>query len=227
MNKPLPKNARAVIIGGGVAGCSVAYHLGKYGWKDVVLLERDQLTSGTTWHAAGLVSQLGPTAAITKIRKYSLELYKKLEKEVDFSSGLKLNGALSIATTKGRWQELLRQATTAQLYDVNVEVLNIEQIKKIYPIINEEGIYGGIFMPEDGQADPVGVTNLLAKAARNEGVQIFQNSPVQKILTKNGRISGVKVKDQTIECEYVVLATGMWSRQIGEDIGCKYSFVSS
>jgi len=219
MNKPLPKNARAVIIGGGVAGCSVAYHLGKYGWKDVVLLERDQLTSGTTWHAAGLVSQLGPTAAITKIRKYSLELYKKLEKEVDFSSGLKLNGALSIATTKGRWQELLRQATTAQLHNVNVEVLSIEQIKKIYPIINDEGIYGGIFMPGDGQADPVGVTNLLAKAARNEGVQIFQNSPVQKILTKNGRVHGVKVKDETIECEYVVLATGMWSRQIGEDIG--------
>ena len=147
MSKTLPKSAKVVIIGGGVAGCSTAYHLGKYGWKDIVLLERDQLTSGTTWHAAGLVSQLGPSAAITKIRKYSLELYKKLEKEVDFSSGLKLNGALSIATTKGRWQELLRQATTAQLYDVNVEVLNIEQIKKIYPIINKEGIYGGIFMP--------------------------------------------------------------------------------
>ena len=137
MNKPLPKNAKVVIIGGGIAGCSTAYHLGKYGWKDLVLLERDQLTSGTTWHAAGLVSQLGPSAAVTKIRKYSLELYKKLEKEIDFSSGLKLNGALSIATTKGRWQELLRQATTAQLYDVNVEVLNIEQIKKIYPVINE------------------------------------------------------------------------------------------
>ena len=168
MNRPIPKNAKAVIIGGGVAGCSVAYHLAKYGWKDIVLLERDQLTSGTTWHAAGLVSQLGPTAAITKIRKYSLELYKKLEKEIDFSSGLKLNGALSIATTKGRWQELLRQATTAKLYNVNVEVLNIEQIKKIYPIINEDRIYGGIFMPGDGQADPIGVTNLLSKAARKK-----------------------------------------------------------
>ena len=130
-----------------------------------------------------------------------------------------MNGALSIATTKGRWQELLRQATTAQLYDVNVEVLNPEQIKKIYPVINDDGIRGGIFMPGDGQADPVGVTNLLAKAARNEGVKIFQNSPVQKIITKNGRIHGVKVKNQIIECEYVVLATGMWSRQIGEDMG--------
>jgi glycine/D-amino acid oxidase-like deaminating enzyme len=130
-----------------------------------------------------------------------------------------LNGALSIATTKGRWQELLRQATTAQLFDVNVEVLNIDQIKKIYPIISDKDILGGIFMPGDGQADPVGVTNLLAKAARNEGVKIFQNSPVQKIIIKNGRVHGVKLKDQIIQCEYVVLATGMWSRQIGEDIG--------
>ena len=217
--KSLPTSSKVVVVGGGVIGCSVAYHLAKFGWKDTILLERDQLTSGTTWHAAGLVSQLGPSAAITKIRKYSLDLYKELEKKMDLSSGLKLNGALSIATKQGRWQELLRQATTAQLFDVNVEILNIDQIKKIYPIINEKDVLGGIFMPGDGQADPVGVTNLLAKAARNEGVNIYQNTPVQKILTKNGRVHGVKLKDQNIECEYVVLATGMWSRQIGEDMG--------
>tara|TARA_Y100000590_G_scaffold360792_1_gene417216 strand:- start:2366 stop:4810 length:2445 start_codon:yes stop_codon:yes gene_type:complete len=219
MIKELPSSAKVVVIGGGVTGCSTAYHLGKFGWKDTILLERDQLTSGTTWHAAGLVSQLGPSAGITKIRKYSLELYKKLEKEIDFSSGLKLNGALSIATTKGRWQELKRQATTAQLFDVNVDVLNIDQIKKIYPIINEKDVLGGIFMPGDGQADPIGVTNLLAKAARKEGVKIFEQSPVEKILKKNGRVSGVIVKGKTIQCEYIVLATGMWSRQIGEDTG--------
>ena len=219
MKKELPNSCKVIVIGGGVAGCSTAYHLAKFGWKDTVLLERDQLTSGTTWHAAGLVSQLGPSAAITKIRKYSLELYKKLEKELDFSSGLKLNGALSIATTKGRWEELKRQATTAQLFDVNVEVLNIEQIKKIYPIINDEKILGGIFMPGDGQADPIGVTNLLAKAAKKEGAQIFEKSPVEKIIKKEGRVAGVIVNGKTIECEYVVLATGMWSRQIGEDMG--------
>ena len=219
MSKEIPKSTKVVVIGGGVAGTSCAYHLAKFGWKDVVLLERDQLTSGTTWHAAGLVGQLGPSAAVTKIRKYSLELYKKLEKEIDFSSGLKLNGALSIATTKGRWQELKRQATTAQLYDVNVEVLNIDQIKKIYPIINEKDVLGGIFMPGDGQADPIGVTNLLAKAARKEGAKIFEKSPVEKIIKKNGRVAGVVVNGQTIECEYIVLATGMWSRQIGEDTG--------
>jgi len=114
-----------------------------------------------------------------------------LEKKTGFSAGLKLNGALSIATTKERWQELQRQATTAQLFDVHVEVLNIDQIKKIYPVINEKDILGGIFMPEDGQADPIGVTNLLAKAAKALGVQIFEKSPVEKILVKNGRVSGV------------------------------------
>ncbi len=218
MNK-FPNAAKVVVIGGGVVGTSTAYHLAKFGWKDIILLERDQLTSGTTWHAAGLVSQLGPSAGITKIRKYSLELYKRLEKEIDFSSGLKLNGALSIATSEGRWQELKRQATTAQLYDVDVKVLNIDEIQNIYPIINKKDIIGGIFMPGDGQADPIGVTNLLAKAAKKEGVKIFEKSPVEKILKKKGSVTGVIVNGQTIDCEYIVLATGMWSRQIGEDIG--------
>ena len=130
MSKEIPKSTKVVVIGGGVIGCSVAYHLTKFGWKDVVVLERDQLTSGTTWHAAGLVSQLGPTAAVTKIRKYSLDLYKKLEKEVDHSAGLRLNGALSIAQTDGRWQELKRQATTAQLYDVDIKILDKYEIKE-------------------------------------------------------------------------------------------------
>ena len=219
MKEITKKLLKLVVIGGGVAGCSTAYHLAKFGWKDTILLERDQLTSGTTWHAAGLVSQLGPSAAITKIRKYTTDLYKELEKKIEFSAGLKLNGALSIATTKGRWQELQRQATTAQLFDVHVDVLNIDQIKKIYPIINDKDILGGIFMPGDGQADPIGVTNLLAKAAKQEGVKIFEKSPVEKILVKNGRIAGVKVNNQIIECEYLVLATGMWSRQIGEEMG--------
>ena len=133
MDKKIPNASKVVIIGGGVIGCSVAYHLTKFGWKDVILLERDQLTSGTTWHAAGLVSQLGPSAAITKIRKYSLELYKKLEKEVDHSAGLRLNGALSIAQTEGRWQELKRQATTAQLYNVDIKILDNDQLKKEFP----------------------------------------------------------------------------------------------
>jgi glycine/D-amino acid oxidase-like deaminating enzyme len=219
MSKPLPKSSKVVVIGGGVAGCSVAYHLAKFGWKDTILLERDQLTSGTTWHAAGLVGQLGATATITKLRKYSLNLYKELEKKTGLSTGLKQNGAITVASSKERLQELLRQATSAQLFDVNVEVLDKQKVKNLYPVINDQDILGGVYMPEDGQADPVGVTNVLAKAAKMEGVQIFEKTPVTKILVKNNRIIGVETSEGKIDCEYVVLATGMWSRQIGEDIG--------
>lgn len=184
MKKSIPQNASVVIIGGGIAGCSVAYHLAKYGWKDVVLLERDQLTSGTTWHAAGLIGQLGASAPVTKLRKYSLDLYKELEVKTELSTGLKQNGAISIATTKSRHQELLRQASTAKLFDVKVNVLNKDEIKKLYPIINSEDIVGGVHMPLDGQADPVGITNVLAKAARMEGVNIIEKCPVKKLLLK-------------------------------------------
>jgi len=219
MEKKTPNSAKVVVIGGGVAGCSVAYHLAKFGWKDTILLERDQLTSGTTWHAAGLVGQLGATATITKLRKYSLNLYKELEKKTNLSTGLKQNGAITIASTKERLQELSRQATAAQLFDVNVEILDKKKVKDLYPVINDEDIFGGVHMPEDGQADPVGVTNVLAKAAKMEGVKIFERTPVEKILIKNGKIVGVQTQFGKIDCEYVALATGMWSRQIGEDIG--------
>ena len=218
MNK-IPSSAKVVVIGGGVVGCSCAYHLAKFGWKDVILLERDKLTSGTTWHAAGLVSQIGPSATITKIRKYSLDLYKELEKKVDHSAGLRLNGALSIAQEEGRWQELKRQATTAQLYDFDVKVLTKDQIKEKIPLIKTDDLLGGIFMPGDGSGDPSGITHLLAKAAKVEGAKIFEDSPVEDIIIKNKRIEGVVVNGEKIECEYIVLATGMWSRQIGEKIG--------
>ena len=124
-------------------------HLAKFGWKDVILLERDQLTSGTTWHAAGLLGQLGASSTITKIRKYSLDLYKDLEKTTGLSTGMKQNGAITVASTKERMQELLRQATTAQLSDVEVEVLNKKRLKELYPVLHSEDIVGGIYMPKD------------------------------------------------------------------------------
>ena len=219
MSAVLPKSSKVVVVGGGVAGCSVAYHLAKYGWKDTILLERDQLTSGTTWHAAGLVGQLGASSTITRLRKYSLNLYKELEKKTGLSTGLKQNGAITIASTPERLQELLRQATAAKLFDVNAESVNKQRIKELYPVINDDDILGGVYMPEDGQADPIGVTNVLAKAAKMEGAQIFEKTPVEKILVKDKKIVGVQTKFGKIDCEYVVIATGMWSRQIGEDIG--------
>ena len=160
MPKSIPSSAKVVVIGGGVAGCSVAYHLAKFGWSDVVLLERDQLTSGTTWHAAGLVGQLGASATITMLRNYSLNLYKQLEAETELSTGLKQNGSLTVATTESRFEELKRQATTARLFDVEVQSVSKEQITDLYPLINTNDIIGGVYIPKDGQADPVGVTNV-------------------------------------------------------------------
>ena len=218
MTKKIPQSAKVVIIGGGVAGCSVAYHLSKFGWKDVVLLERDQLTSGTTWHAAGLIGQLGSSATITKLRNYSLNLYKQLEKETGLSTGLKQNGSLTVATTEGRLQELKRQVTTAQLFNVEANEVSIDQIKSLYPLINTEDIIGGVHIPNDGQADPVGVTNVLAKAAKQNGANIIEHCSVKKILIQNKQIVGVETDQGKIDCEYIVLASGMWSRQIAADV---------
>ena len=134
--KDLPSRSKVVVIGGGVVGCSVAYHLAKFGWKDTILLERDQLTSGTTWHAAGLIGQLGSSATITKLRNYSLNLYKQLEKETGLSTGLKQNGSLTVATTKGRLQELKRQVTTAQLFNVEANEVSKDEIKSFFGAYN-------------------------------------------------------------------------------------------
>ena len=219
MKKIPPKSAKVVVIGGGVAGCSVAYHLTEFGWKDVVLLERDQLTSGTTWHAAGLIGQLGSSATITRLRNYSLNLYKKLEKETGLSTGLKQNGSLTVATTEARLEEIKRQLTFAQRFNVEAKEVTKDEIKDIYPLINTNDVVGGVFIAQDGQADPVGVTNVLAKSAKNNGAQFFEKCPVKKILVKNGKIEGVETEHGKIECEYIVLATGMWSRQVAAEVG--------
>ena len=184
----IPKSCKVVVIGGGVAGCSTAYHLAKYGWKDTVLLERDVLTSGTTWHAAGLIGQLGSSATITKLRNYSLNLYKRLEEETGLSTGLKQNGSLTVATTLDRLEELKRQLTFAQRFDIEARQVSNEEIKEIYPLINTEDLVGGVFIEKDGQADPVGVANVMAKAARQNGAKIIEKCPVKKILTKNNNL---------------------------------------
>ena len=218
MSNNIPNSCKVVVIGGGVAGCSTAYHLAKFGWRDTILLERDVITSGTTWHAAGLIGQLGSSATVTRLRNYSLNLYKQLEKETGLSTGLKQNGSLTVATTLDRLEELKRQLTFAQRFQIDAKEVNKEEIKDIYPLINTDDIVGGVFITKDGQADPVGVANVLAKAAKQSGAKIIEKCPVKKILTKNNKIVGVETKFGKIECEYVVLATGMWSRQIAEEI---------
>jgi glycine cleavage system aminomethyltransferase T/glycine/D-amino acid oxidase-like deaminating enzyme len=214
----LPHEAKVVVIGGGIAGCSTAYHLAKNGW-DTVLIERDVLTSGTTWHAAGMVTQLGTTPQITKIRKNSVKFYKDLKDITGQDTSFRQTGTINIATTKSRYQEYLRQLTTSKLLDLDIEIINKKKFKDLYPIAKNKDIYGGLYIPQDGQADPELLTKVIAAAAKKEGVIIFEKCKLQKILKRKDKIRGVKTNLGTINCEYIVLCTGMWSRQIGEAAG--------
>ena len=214
----LPHEAKVVVIGGGIAGCSTAYHLAKNGW-DTVLIERDVLTSGTTWHAAGMVTQLGTTPQITKIRKSSVKFYKDLKDITGQDTSFRHTGTINIATTKPRYQEYLRQLSTSKLLDLDIEIINKKKFKNLYPIAKNEDIYGGLYIPQDGQADPEILTKVIAAAAKKEGVKIFEKCKLQKILKRENQIRGVKTNLGTINCEYIVLCAGMWSRQIGEAAG--------
>jgi 4-methylaminobutanoate oxidase (formaldehyde-forming) len=211
----LPSKARVVIIGGGVAGCSVAYHLAKLGWTDVVLLERKQLTSGTTWHAAGLIAQLRATANMTKLAKYSQELYGSLEAETGVATGFKRNGSITVALTEERYEELKRGASMARAYGVEVETISIAEAGKRHPLLNTTGAVGAVYLDKDGQADPANIALAMAKGARNLGVKIFENIKVTSITQAKGRVTGVTTDHGGIEADVVVNCAGMWARDIG------------
>ena len=215
----IPSHARAVIIGGGVIGCSIAYHLGKLGWNDVVLLERKQLTCGTTWHAAGLIAQLRATQNMTRLAKYSQELYFDLEKETGVATGFKRNGSITVALTDERMEELRRSAAMARAFGVEVDEILPDDITKRYPGLSLDNVVGGVWLPKDGQADPVNITQALAKGARNFGVKIIQGVKVTAIDHADGRVNGVMTNEGPITADYVVNAGGMWAREIGAMAG--------
>ena len=215
----IPKKAKVVIIGGGVIGCSIAYHLGKIGWKDVVLLERKQLTCGTTWHAAGLIAQLRATKNMTRLAKYSQELYQKLEKETGLSTGFKRNGSITVALTNERMEELKRSAGMARAFGVEIDEITPDEIAERYPTLKVDDVVGGLWLPKDGQADPVNITQALAKGARNFGVNIIQGTKVIDIDQTNSKVKGVMTSDGYIECDYIVNAAGMWAHEIGKKAG--------
>src|SRR3984893_5142242 len=201
----LPKRARAVIVGGGVIGCSVAYHLTKMGWSDVVLLERKQLTSGTTWHAAGLVGQLRQSINMTQLARYTAELYRGLEAETGQATGYRQCGSLSLATTPGRMEELKRNASMAKVFGLPVDVVGPPEIHALYPLANLDDVIGGIHIPSDGYANAVDITQALAKGARSRGVQIVQDVKVTAIHHDGGRVRGVQTPYGSIEADFVVL----------------------
>ncbi|MEM7467460.1 MAG: FAD-dependent oxidoreductase [Pseudomonadota bacterium] len=220
MREPVfPTNCEVVIIGGGVIGCSIAYHLTKLGISDVVLLERRQLTSGTTWHAAGLVGQLRGSQNLTRLAKYTAELYHSLEQETGQATGFKQNGSISIATTEGRLEELRRMCSMAQVFDLPVTELAIEDIKARYPLLNVSDVKGAISIPSDGQINPVDVTQALAKGARNGGARVLEDTIVTSLELAGGRISGVRTNRGMIKAPIVVIAAGMWSRDFAQQVG--------
>ncbi|MDB9918921.1 FAD-dependent oxidoreductase [Amylibacter sp.] len=219
----IPKNARVVIVGGGVIGCSVAYHLAKKGWNDVVLLERKQLTSGTTWHAAGLIAQLRASANMTKLAKYSQELYGNLEKETGVATGFKRCGSITVALTEERKEEIFRQAAMARAFGVDVEEISPKEVKSKYEHLNIDGVKAGVWLPKDGQGDPGNITQALAKGARNRGAKIFENTLVTGITKKGRRVSGVNWNSENesgyIEADMVVNCGGMWGHEVGRMVG--------
>ncbi|MER9948982.1 FAD-dependent oxidoreductase [Mesorhizobium sp. M0047] len=221
--KAVPAKARAVIIGGGVSGCSVAYHLAKLGWTDIVLLERKQLTSGTTWHAAGLIGQLRGSQNMTRLAKYSADLYVKLEAETEVGTGMRQVGSITVALTEERKHEIYRQASLARAFDVDVREISPNEVKEMYPHLNVSDVVGAVHLPLDGQCDPANIAMALAKGARQRGATIVENVKVTKIHTRAGRVTGVswaQGEDQgTIEAEIVVNCAGMWARELGAQNG--------
>ncbi|RWO46680.1 MAG: FAD-dependent oxidoreductase [Mesorhizobium sp.] len=221
--KAVPAKARAVIIGGGVSGCSVAYHLAKLGWTDIVLLERKQLTSGTTWHAAGLIGQLRGSQNMTRLAKYSADLYVKLEAETEVGTGMRQVGSITVALTEERKHEIYRQASLARAFDVDVREISPREVSEMYPHLNVSDVVGAVHLPLDGQCDPANIAMALAKGARQRGATIVENVKVTKVHSRAGRVSGVSwaqgEEQGTIEADIVVNCAGMWARELGAQNG--------
>lgn len=219
MTKKLPTEAKIVIIGGGIVGCSVAYHLAQMGEKDVVLLERHKLTSGSTWHAAGAVGQLRSSSNITRLLGYSVELYNRLEAETGQATGWVQSGSLRLARTKERRAEFERAATTAHSFGMVFDMMTPAELKQMVPQLNVDGVDCGAFVPSDGVANPSDITMALAKGARKGGVQIFEDVVVTAIEQKDGAVSAVVTEQGRIACEVVVNCGGIWAPEIGRMVG--------
>ncbi len=216
-NINLPKHANVVIIGGGIIGCSIAYHLGHLGCKDVVLLERDELTSGTTWHAAGLMVTFGSLSETAcEMRLYGRDLYTRLEAETGLSTGFKPVGFIEAASNKDRLEEYRRVAAFNRYCGINVNEISPKEIKDLFPLAHVDDLLAGFYVKEDGRVNPVDATIALAKGARNQGVNIIEGVSVTRVIKKNGAVAGVKTDQGDITADVVVNCAGMWARQIGE-----------
>ncbi len=218
--RKLPDRAQAVVVGGGIIGTSVAYHLAQLGMKDVLLLERDRLTSGTTWHAAGLMATFGSTSQTsTELRQYTRDLYKRLEAETGLATGLKQCGLIELAIEPGRLEEYRRVAAFNRHCGVVVHEISPREVAEMWPLARTDDVLAGFYIPDDGRVNPVDVTMSLARGARMQGVTIIEGVPVTGFLRERGTVTGVRTGQGDIEAEYVVNCAGMWARQLGELAG--------
>ncbi|MGA0893688.1 MAG: GcvT family protein [Ilumatobacteraceae bacterium] len=222
----LPSSARAVVIGGGIVGCSTAYHLAALGWTDTVLIEKHMLTSGSTFHAAGLVGQLRTSANITQLLGNSVDLYRRLEAETGQATGWKMNGGLRLACNEERWTEVRRQATTAKSFGLEMHLLSPREAQELWPIMEVHDVVGAAFLPTDGQASPSDITMALAKGARMRGATISEQTEVLSIEVSDGAVRAVVTDRGRIECEKVVLCCGQWTRELAASIGVSVPLVS-
>lgn len=215
----LPERVDVAIVGGGIVGCSIAYHLTTLGITDVLLLERRQLTCGTTWHAAGLIGQLRATRRLTELARYTARLLPELEAKTGIATGFRQNGSLALALHAERFHELRRGASMARSFGLEVEVLGPAEAKRLHPLAETADVVGAVFLPGDGQADPVGITQAFAKGARLGGARIVEGCPVERILVENGHATGVLTAFGPVRAGTVVIAAGMWSHALGRAIG--------
>jgi sarcosine dehydrogenase len=215
----LPSHAQIIVIGGGIVGCSTAYHLAKHHKADVIVLEQGRVTSGTTWHAAGLVGQLRASASVTRVLKYSVDLYKNLQAETGLETGWKMTGCLRLATTQDRWIEYKRLATTAQSFGMDMHLVSPEEVKRMWPLMEVGDLIGASWLPTDGQASPSDITQSLAKGARMNGAKFHEGVRVTGFEKTAGRIVAVITDQGKITCEKVVNCAGMWARQLGAMAG--------
>jgi len=219
-SKGLPDRARVVVIGGGIIGTSITYHLAHLGVRDVVLLERDRLTSGTTWHAAGLMATFGSTSETsTELRKYTRDLYLRLEAETGLATGMRQVGLIELAIEPGRLEEYRRVAAFNRHCGVEVHEISASQVAELWPLARIDDVLAGFYIPADGRVNPVDATMSLAKGARQQGARIIEGVPATGFLTKAGAVTGVRTALGDIEAEYVVNCAGMWARQLGELAG--------
>ncbi|MDP3618432.1 MAG: FAD-dependent oxidoreductase, partial [Ramlibacter sp.] len=223
----LPSSAQVVIVGGGIAGCSTAYHLARLGITDVLLLEQGKLTSGTTWHAAGLVGQMRPNRTMTQMSKYGIELYATLESETGLATGWKPCGSVNVAKTPERMKVLRKQLAMARSFGVECHEITPEEALEKYPILRIDDLQGALWLPGDGKANPADLCMSLARGARNRGVKIIEDIRVTGVVIDHGRVSGVETTQGILRCETLVNCAGQWARQFGTLAGVNVPLFSA